>query len=211
MPRDPLGRHATRAAGSACRSGSPLSRASRTTSGEVERVRRRSRFDSCPRPAASLRVTPGSASGRALRCPRGPPRAPPREQPGAPATNYGRFHCRIGDLPAERGLDRACGGAVVLTWSDEAHSLNVETVSERTPRDPHQSKLEIMRIDRFCIRRQRSQETETSPTRRRQSCPRERVSQTDPYPDGSSAVKNRIRQGRRDRLGTQRHEILGWA
>src|SRR5258708_26498610 len=32
----------------------------------------------------------------------------------------------------------------------------------------------------------------------------------DPYPDGSSAVKNRIRQGRRDRLGTQRHEILGW-
>src|SRR5215204_7491811 len=30
------------------------------------------------------------------------------------------------------------------------------------------------------------------------------------YPDGSSAVKNRIRQGRRDRLGTQRHEILGW-
>src|SRR6195256_4834094 len=34
--------------------------------------------------------------------------------------------------------------------------------------------------------------------------------QADPYPDGSSAVKNRIRQGRRDRLGTQRHEILGW-
>src|SRR3954470_2996951 len=32
----------------------------------------------------------------------------------------------------------------------------------------------------------------------------------DPYPDGSSAVKNRIRQGRRDRLGPQRHEILGW-
>src|SRR3982074_2259221 len=32
----------------------------------------------------------------------------------------------------------------------------------------------------------------------------------DPYTDGSSAVKNRIRQGRRDRLGTQRHEILGW-
>src|SRR5439155_24605589 len=31
-----------------------------------------------------------------------------------------------------------------------------------------------------------------------------------PYPDGSSAVKNRIRQGRRDRLGTQRHEIRGW-
>src|SRR5256885_5321348 len=31
-----------------------------------------------------------------------------------------------------------------------------------------------------------------------------------PYPDGSSAVKNRIRQGRHDRLGTQRHEILGW-
>src|SRR3981189_2752438 len=32
----------------------------------------------------------------------------------------------------------------------------------------------------------------------------------DPYPDGSSAVKNRIRQGRHDRFGTQRHEILGW-
>src|SRR4030081_4160446 len=31
----------------------------------------------------------------------------------------------------------------------------------------------------------------------------------DPYADGSSAVKNRVRQGRRDRLGTQRHEILG--
>src|SRR5204863_4836751 len=31
-----------------------------------------------------------------------------------------------------------------------------------------------------------------------------------PYPDGSSAVKNRIRQGYHDRLGTQRHEILGW-
>ena len=27
---------------------------------------------------------------------------------------------------------------------------------------------------------------------------------------GSSAVTNRIRQGRHDRLGTQRHEILGW-
>src|SRR3954454_25260352 len=34
--------------------------------------------------------------------------------------------------------------------------------------------------------------------------------QADPYPDGSSAVKGRIRQGRHDRLGTQRHEILGW-
>src|SRR3979409_855013 len=32
----------------------------------------------------------------------------------------------------------------------------------------------------------------------------------DPYPDGSSAGKTRIRQGRRDPLGTQRHEILGW-
>src|SRR4030081_4119870 len=32
----------------------------------------------------------------------------------------------------------------------------------------------------------------------------------DPYADGSSAVKNRIRQGSHDRLGTQRHEILGW-
>src|SRR4051794_41961600 len=32
----------------------------------------------------------------------------------------------------------------------------------------------------------------------------------DPYRDGSSAVKNPIRQGRHDRLGTQRHEILGW-
>src|SRR5215207_1670337 len=32
----------------------------------------------------------------------------------------------------------------------------------------------------------------------------------DPYPDGSSAVKNRIRQGTSRRLGTQRHEILGW-
>src|SRR3954462_12532642 len=32
----------------------------------------------------------------------------------------------------------------------------------------------------------------------------------DPYPDGSSAVQNRIGQGRHDRLGTQRHEVLGW-
>src|SRR3954452_19079320 len=32
----------------------------------------------------------------------------------------------------------------------------------------------------------------------------------DPYRDGSSAVKNPIRQGRHDRLGIQRHEILGW-
>ena len=32
----------------------------------------------------------------------------------------------------------------------------------------------------------------------------------DPYPDGSSAVKNRILEGGHDRLGTQRHEILGW-
>ncbi|MDQ1058430.1 hypothetical protein QFZ23_002331 [Arthrobacter globiformis] len=33
--------------------------------------------------------------------------------------------------------------------------------------------------------------------------------QEDPYPAGSSAVKNRIRQERHDRLGTQRHESLG--
>src|SRR5919112_2309338 len=31
----------------------------------------------------------------------------------------------------------------------------------------------------------------------------------DPYPEGSFAVKNRIRRGRHDRLGTQRREILG--
>src|ERR1700710_2855666 len=37
------------------------------------------------------------------------------------------------------------------------------------------------------------------------------MSANHPYPDGSSAVKNRIRQGRHDRLGTQRHEILRWS
>jgi hypothetical protein len=31
-----------------------------------------------------------------------------------------------------------------------------------------------------------------------------------PHPDGSSAVKNKIRQGRHDRLGRWRHQILGW-
>jgi hypothetical protein len=35
------------------------------------------------------------------------------------------------------------------------------------------------------------------------------MSGTDPYPDGLSVVKNMISQQRRDRLGTQRHEILG--
>src|SRR4051812_20553387 len=47
----------------------------------------------------------------------------------------------------------------------------------------------------------------------RPSCPGRRRGEWTlghPYPDGSSAVKNRIRQGRHDRLGTQRHEILGW-
>src|SRR3954454_6427172 len=47
----------------------------------------------------------------------------------------------------------------------------------------------------------------------RPSCPGRRRGEWTlghPYPDGSPAVKNRIRQGRHDRLGTQRHDILGW-
>ena len=43
------------------------------------------------------------------------------------------FRCRTDDLPAERGPDCGCGGAVVLGWFDEAPLVECPAVGEGAP------------------------------------------------------------------------------